>query len=123
MIRSKYVLSIAATSRGIVLLRVAGEAFEVCEDDAHVLRPSERLVQIERAEALLVPFASRRLPDHEERAEHQHVPLPPGQLPVARPGDDDHRLRQERKGEREREHEALGPSPVEAHVAERREAV
>ena len=34
--------------RRVVLLRVAGEPFEICEDDAHVLRSGERLVQVER---------------------------------------------------------------------------
>ena len=106
-----------------MLFRVAGEPFEIGEDDAHVPRSGERLVQVEGAEALLVPLGSRSQPDHEERTEHQHVPLPPGELPVARPGDDHHRLREECEGEREREHEALGTPPVQAHVAERRDAV
>ena len=89
----------------VVALRVGGEAAEVGEHDAHVLRACERLVEVERAEPLLVPLGARDLADHDERAEHEHVPLPPGDLPVARPRDHDHRLGEEREGEDEREQE------------------
>jgi hypothetical protein len=49
------------------------------------------------------------------------VPLPPRDLPVPRVGDHDHRLGQEHEGEREREHEALLPAPVEPKESERRD--
>ena len=107
----------------VLSFRVGGEAAQVGEHDAHVLCAGERLVEVERAEALLVPLGSRDVADHEERAEHEHVPFPPRELPVARPGDDDHRLGEERERQHEREHEAGRPPPVEAEEAERRERV
>ena len=51
------------------------------------------------------------------------MPLPPGDLPVARPGDHDHRLGEEREREDEREQEACRPTPVEPEVAERGQRV
>ncbi len=97
-------------------LRVAGE---VGEDDADLARAGERLVEVERAEALLVPLGPRDERDEQERREHEHVPLPPRDLPVARPRDDDHRLGEKDEREREREDEALLASAMETEEAER----
>ena len=72
----------------------------------------ERLVEVERAEALLEPLALRGGGDREEADRHQQVPLPPAQLPARRErGEHDHqRLGQQREGERDREGE-LGAAP------------
>ena len=59
--------------------------------------------------------------DEDEGAEHENVPLPPGELPVPSPGDHDHRLGQQREREREGEDEPGRAPPVEPGVAERRE--
>ncbi len=98
---------------GRVPLRVLGVAREVGEDDAHLARAGERLVEVERAEPLLVPLRARDERDEQERAEHEDVPLPPRDLPVPGPRDDDHRLCEQHEREREREHEPLLPPPVE----------
>ena len=56
-------------------------------------------------------------------AEHQHVPLPPRDLPVPCPRDDHHRLGEEHEREREGEHEPLVPAAVETKEAEGGEPV
>ena len=55
----------------------AREAREIGQENAYLPRPGERLVEVERAESLLVPLGSGDEGDEEEGAEHQHVPLPP----------------------------------------------
>ncbi len=103
---------------GVVPLGEGRVAGEVGEDDAHLASARERLVEVERAEPLLVPLRSRDERDQQERAEHQHVPLPPRDLPVPRPRDHDHRLGEQHEGEREGEHEPLLPPAMEAEEAE-----
>ncbi len=108
---------------GVVLLGEAREAREVGEHDAHVLRAGERLVEVEGAEALLVPLRPRDERDEQERREHEDVPLPPRDLPVPRPRDDDHRLGEEHEREREGEDEALLAPAVEPEEPERGDPV
>ena len=105
----------------LVPLGERGVAGEVGEDDAHLACACERLVEVERAEALLVPLGSRDERDEQERPEHQHVPLPPRDLPVARPRDDDHGLGEQDEREREGEHESLLSSSMEPQEPERGE--
>jgi hypothetical protein len=107
----------------IVLLAEARETREVGQQHAHLLRTGERLVEVERAEALLVPLGPGGECDREECREHQYVPLPPGEVPVARPGDRDHRLREQRERDGEGEHEARATSPVEPDEAHGRERI
>ena len=102
----------------IARFREAREPGEICEEDAHVLRSCKRLVEVERAEALLVPLGARHDGDECERSEHEDVPLPPRQLPVDGPGDDDHRLCEEDERKGEREHEALPSAAVDPKEAE-----
>src|SRR4029078_9183024 len=84
--------------------------------------PRERLVEIEGAEALLVPLGPREERDEQERREHEDVPLPPGDLAVPRIRDDHHRLGEQHESEGEGEHEPLLASTVEPEEAERGDA-
>ena len=95
--------------------RIAGE---VGEDDAHLAGAGERLVEVERAVALLVPLRPGDDGDQDERGKHEQVPLPPRELPVARPCDHDHRLGEESERESESEHEPLLPPTMDAQEAE-----
>ena len=74
-----------------------------------------------------MPLGAREEGDEEERPEHEHVPLPPRDLPVPRPGDDDHRLGEQDERECEREHEpflalAMEPQEAEGGDSEERDA-
>ena len=95
--------------------RIAGE---VGEDDAHLAGAGERLVEVERAVALLVPLRPGDDGDQDERGKHEQVPLPPRVLPVARPCDHDHRLGEESERESESEDEPLLPPTMDAQEAE-----
>ena len=78
-------------------------ALQVGKEDAHVARARERPLEVERAEALLVPLGARAERDRGEAQQHQQVPLPPGGAPVPRPDDHEHRLREQRECERHAE--------------------
>ena len=65
---------------GPARLREGGESLEIGEENGHLGLGS---IEIERAEALLVPLAVGAECDYGERDQHQHVPLPPRELPVA----------------------------------------
>ncbi len=105
---------------GPVLLAERREAGEVGEQHRHLPLARERLVEVERAEALLEPLALRGGGDREEADRHQQVPLPPAQLPARRErGEHDHeRLGQQREGERDREGElGAGAAPRSGSTA------
>ena len=104
---------------GIVPLRVAREAGEITEQDADVLRSADRVVEIQRAESLLMPFAPRGDGDHRERDPHQDVPLPPRDLPAARERDHDHRLGEQREGQRHEQREGRTATAVQPGVPDR----
>jgi hypothetical protein len=78
----------------------------------------EGLLEVQGAEALLVPLLPRAATDEPEGHEHEDVPLPPGDPPVDREGDDDHRRREQRERDRDGEDER-GRAPVQPQVAER----
>ncbi len=105
--------------RGRMPLGEGREARQVGEEDAHVLRAGQRLVEIEGAETLFVPLAAGGKSDHDERDQHEHMPFPPGDMPVASPGDHDHCLGEQGKGECDREDERRPPPAIEAEIAER----
>ncbi len=108
---------------GRVSFRERRVARKVGEDDADVADARESLVEVERAEPLFVPLRPSQECDEQERGEHQDVPLPPRDLPVPRPRDDDHRFGQEHERERECEDEAFRPSSMELEEAERGDPV
>ena len=110
---------------GPARLRERREAREVGEQQRHVAPARQRLVEVERAEALLVPLRPRGGGDRREADRHQHVPLPPAQLPAGRQrrDHDDQRLGQQRERDRHREREPRAAPPPDAEVRERRVAV
>ena len=71
------------------------------------------------APSVLGPRAER---DRQERDEHQHVPQPPAQLPVAAQGNRQHGLAEQGHRDRDGQDEHAAPLEVEAGGAERREA-
>jgi hypothetical protein len=116
-------LSIAATRAGVDRSEKRGEALEVGEKDADLARGGKRLVQVQRAEALLVPLAAGGDGDRDEGDQHQHVPLPPRGVPVAGPGDHEHCLGEERERERDAQEERCSAPLVEPEVADGRGGV
>ena len=99
-------------------LREGREALQVGEQDRRLAGVRKRLVEVERAEPLLVPLAARADGDRDERGQHQQVPFPPRGVPVASPRDHEHRLGQERERESDAEQELRAAALVEAEVAD-----
>ena len=108
-----------------VRLRERREPGQVCEEDSDLLVAAQRLVEVERAEALLVPLAPRRPADRDEADHHQPVPLPPRELPAGREREhrDDERLGEQRERERDGEREPAAAPRVDAEVRDRRVGV
>jgi hypothetical protein len=101
------------------LLGEGREALQVGEENAGLARLRERLVEVEWAEALLVPLTACADCDREEGDQHQQVPLPPRDAPVPRPRDHEHRLGEQRERQRDSEQELRAAAPVEVEVADR----
>jgi hypothetical protein len=110
---------------GPARLRERREAREVGEQDADVAVAGQRLVQVEGAEALLVPLRVRGGGDRGEADRHQRVPLPPAQPPARGKAHDGHdqRLGEQRERERHGERELRTPARPHPVVGDGRVAV
>ena len=85
-------------------------------------RPAS-LVEVEVAEALLVPLAPGCIPDEPEGDQHEQVPLPPGGVPVPREGNREHRLGKQSEGGHDGGGEEAAPGAPDLRIAGRRVAV
>src|SRR5215213_3671864 len=83
---------------GLVALGEGGEALEVGEQDADIPCPGTGLWQVQLSKTLLVPGDTRTDRDQSEGCQHQHVPLPPGQVPIARESHRHHRFSEQDEG-------------------------
>jgi hypothetical protein len=76
---------------------------EICEDG--------------RARTAAAVFVPRGQGNDSEGGGHQHVPLPPGRMPVAAEGDRGHRLCQQGEGRRDGQRHCSSAPPVEEEIA------